>query len=651
MTDQNNNNRNPDSTLYKRLTRLFSGPIVNRRTQFYRQEKRSQLDKYKFKSASGQNFKKAAYNPFDGIQSHAMQNQNRGERYSDFDQMEYTPELASALDIYADEMTTHTSFENMLTVKCPNEEIKGVLETLYNKVLNVEFNLFGWCRTMCKYGDFFLYLDIDEGIGVKSVVGLPPHEIERLEGEDQTNPNYVQFQWNSGGLTFENWQIAHLRILGNDKYSPYGTSVLEPARRIWRQLTLLEDAMMAYRIVRAPDRRVFYIDVGSIAPEDVEQYMQKVITQMKRNQVIDKDTGRVDLRYNPMSIEEDYFLPVRGGSTNTRIENLPGGTFTGDIDDVKYLRDKLFSAIKIPQSYLSRGEGADEDKTTLSQKDIRFARTIQRLQRAVVAELEKIGIIHLYIMGFRGDDLISHSLKLNNPSKLAELQELEQWRTKFDVASAATQGYFSKRWVSENIFGMTDDDFLRNQREMFGDAKIQAMIEATANMEDVAAGAAGGGAGIEAGDLDDMAGEAPAEEGDLEAEAPPPEEPVAEPAAEPEEGDLLSAPPPGRRDDKRKYEKSTYVPVKHDNRKLGANLRKRKGQWNNEAAKNTDRNTWRSGKEMLGLTQAIYKEEANNYSTEENKVFEVREQHREVKMLIEQLEKREEKDETQEEQT
>ena len=573
-----NNNRNPDSTLYRRLTRLFSGPIVNRRTQYYRQEKRSQLDKYKFKSASGQNFKKAAYNPFDGIQSHAMQNQNRGERYSDFDQMEYTPELASALDIYADEMTTHTSFENMLTVKCSNEEIKGVLETLYNKVLNVEFNLFGWCRTMCKYGDFFLYLDIDEGIGVKSVVGLPPHEIERLEGEDQTNPNYVQFQWNSGGLTFENWQIAHFRILGNDKYSPYGTSVLEPARRIWRQLTLLEDAMMAYRIVRAPDRRVFYIDVGAIAPEDVEQYMQKVITQMKRNQVIDKDTGRVDLRYNPMSIEEDYFLPVRGGSTNTRIENLPGGTFTGDIDDVKYLRDKLFSAIKIPQSYLSRGEGADEDKTTLSQKDIRFARTIQRLQRAVVAELEKIGIIHLYIMGFRGDDLISHSLKLNNPSKLAELQELEQWRTKFDVASAATQGYFSKRWVSENIFGMTDDDFLRNQREMFGDAKIAAVLEATATLPEPGASPVGdmGGLPDEGGELGDMAAEPSTGEEDV---APETLEPEADLPAEPEEGDLLSAPPPARRDDKevRKYEKSTYVPVKHDNRKLGANKRKRKG--------------------------------------------------------------------------
>ena len=203
---------------------------------------------------------------------------------------------------------------------------------------------------------------------------------------------------------------------------------------------------MAYRIVRSPERRVFYIDVGNINSNDVEQYMQKVVTQMKRNQLVDPDNGRVDLRYNPMSVEEDYFIPVRAGQSS-RIENLPGGSFTGDIDDVKYLRDKLFSALKIPQSYLTQGEEGSEDKTTLAQKDIRFARTIQRLQRSVISELEKIGIIHLYTLGFRGDDIISFDLSLNNPSKLAELQELEHWKTKFDVASSATEGYFSPHWI------------------------------------------------------------------------------------------------------------------------------------------------------------------------------------------------------------
>ena len=211
------------------------------------------------------------------------------------------------MDIYADEMTTYSDLKPMLNIKCSNEEIKAVLGVLYESILNLQYNLFGWARTMCKYGDFFLYLDIDDTFGIKSVVALPVQEVERLEGQDATNVNYVQYQWNSAGMTFENWQIAHFRVLGNDKYAPYGTSILEPARRIWRQLTLMEDAMMAYRVVRSSERRVFKIDVGAVPPNEVEQFMEKIVTQLKRHSVVDSSTGRVDLRYNPMSIEEDLF--------------------------------------------------------------------------------------------------------------------------------------------------------------------------------------------------------------------------------------------------------------------------------------------------------------------------------------------------------
>ena len=497
MAKQDKNPRNPATDLFQRLTKVFSGPMVNYRTQSTRRLRRSLMDKYssQFRSASGQQFKRSQLYAFSNMQNAIMINHNRSERYVDFDQMEYTPEIASALDIYADEMTTYSALQPMLNIKCRNEEIKGVLHSLYHNVLNINFNLFGWCRTMCKYGDFFLYLDIDDTQGITSTIGLPPQELERLEGEDKTNPNYVQFQWNSAGMTFENWQVAHFRILGNDKYAPYGTSVLEAARRIWRQLTLLEDAMMAYRIVRAPERRVFKIDVGAIPPNEVEQYVQKVITSLKRNSIMDDSTGRVDLRYNPLSVEEDYYIPVRGGSA-TEITSLPGGTFTGDIDDVKYLRDKLFSALKIPASYISRAEGAEEDKTTLAQKDIRFARTIQRLQRIVVSELEKIGIVHLYTLGFRGDDLLNFSLSLNNPSRIAEMQELEHWSTKFDVAGKATEGYFSRRWIAEKLFNMSEEEFLRNQREIFYDRKFDAQINAVAEKMQEEAGALGGGGGL-----------------------------------------------------------------------------------------------------------------------------------------------------------
>lgn len=560
------NNRNPQSRLYKTLTRLFSGPIVNHRAQHERQLRRIHLDKYAsaFESASGRQFKKAGYNPFDILAANAISNHNRSERYVDFQQMEYMPEIASALDIYADEMTTSSPISPMLSIRCPNEEIKLILDDLYHNILNIDSNLFGWFRTMCKYGDFFLYLDIDEKMGIQSAIGLPSNEIERLEGEDKTNPNYFQFQWNSGGMTFENWQIAHFRVLGNDKFAPYGTSVLEPARRIWRQLTLMEDAMMAYRIVRSPERKVFYVDVGNIPPQDVEQYMQKVVTQMKRNQVIDKDTGRVDLRYNPMSVEEDIFIPLRAGQSS-RVENLPGGAFTGDIDDVKYLQDKLFAAIKVPQSYLSRGEGADEDKTTLAQKDVRFARTIQRLQRSGLSELEKIGIVHLYVLGFRGDDLLSFDLTLNNPSKIAELQELEHWKSKFDAAGSATEGFFSRRWVYKHMFDMSDEEILRNQREMYFDRKLDAQLAAAAEGEEAEGGDLGGGDDLLGGG-DDLLGGGDEDLGDDDLGL---DEPAAEePAGEDDAGVLLAEPPGNRRDSEvRTYEKGgKYIPVKRDKR-------------------------------------------------------------------------------------
>ena len=562
------------------------------------------------------------------------------------------------MDIYADEMTTYSDLRPMLNIKCPNEEIRAVLSILYDNILNVQYNLFGWARTMCKYGDFFLYLDIDEKYGIQSVIALPPQEVERMEGLDATNPNYIQYQWNTGGLTFENWQIAHFRILGNDKYAPYGTSILEPARRIWRQLTLMEDAMMAYRVVRSSERRVFKIDVGAIPPQDVEQYMEKIVTQLKRHQVVDPKSGRVDLRYNPMSIEEDYFLPVRPGSV-TDIQNLAGGTNTTQIDDVKYLRDKLFSALKIPQSYLTMGEGAQEDKTTLAQKDIRFARTIQRLQRVIVSELVKVGIIHLYTLGFRGDDLLSFGLSLNNPSKISELQEIEHWKQKFDIAASATEGYFSRRWVSDNVFGMSHEDFVRNQREMYYDRKHDAALQQVAEAAAAAETAgAGGGAPPPAGDLGaDLGGEAGMPAG-------PEEMPAGEAGADEggggEESALLAA-PPGSRPSPRLTPGSKgkkYYPVKTDKRQDGARSRSYASKHSKEKSSATLRNIMpgytdiKTLTKMDGVSAGIYEQEDSTYSlredTEENQLFQINES---VRNLLSELELKNNKEQDNENQT
>ena len=648
MAQNEKNTRNPNAPLFKRLTRLLSGPIVNYRNQVARDERRNDLDKYRyrFRSLSGQEFKRSDSNfsqNYNMFTSAAFRNQNRAERYVDFEQMEYMPEIASALDIYADEMTTSNEYDRLLNIDCRNHEIKLILESLYYDALNIEFNCFGWARSMVKYGDFFLYLDLDEKLGVTSVIGMPNSEVERLEGQDATNPNYVQYQWNGAGMTFENWQVAHFRILGNDRYSPYGTSILDPARRIWRQLVLLEDAMIAYRVVRAPERRIFQIDVGNIPPQDVAQYMEKVKTEMKRNQLVDATTGRVDLRYNPLSLEEDYFIPMRGG-VGSDIKSLQGASSLNDIDDVKYLRDKLFAAIKVPQSYLTNLEDGSEDKTTLAQKDIRFARTIQRLQRSLVSELEKIAIVHLYTLGFRGDDLLSFKISLNNPSRLAELQQLEYMRTKFETATAVPEGTYSKRWVGQNILGLSDDEFLRNQRETFYDRKFQQELEALA--EQGAMEEAGGMGDLGLGDEEglDLGGEEGLGLGDEEGLG----------GEEGGEESALLATPPGRREDNpTKHQGAPHTPVAADKRtRRGTGGRRRKIR---REAVPIEISTYRKnagssiGNPLGDMPDVRFGLEENRepiYNNDEMNLFENTSM---VRRLVEQMETKEveEKDETQ----
>ncbi len=640
MADYNGNNpRNAQSSLFKRLTRLFSGPIVTRRSRQIQSQASRSVDKYTFRTNTGREFKKKEYyNPFNPIQLKNIATMDRVSRYTDFEEMEYTPEIASALDVYADEITTSSDLKPIVGIDCENQEIKQIINTFLYKVLNIESNLFGWARSMCKYGDYYLYLDIDDEVGITNVIPMPVREMEREEGKDPTNPNYIQYYWRGAsneGVTFENWQLAHFRVMGSDKYVPYGTSVLEPARRIWRQLTLVEDAMMAYRVVRSPERRVFYIDVGNIPPQDVEQYIEQVKTQMKRNQVVDSDTGRVDLRYNAMSIDEDYYIPVRAGQSS-RIETLAAGQLTNAIEDVQYLRDKLFSALKVPKAYLAQTDSM-EDKTTLAQKDIRFARTIQRLQRVVLAEIEKMVIVHLYTLGFRDEDLLGFKLALNNPSKIAELQELEHMRTKFDIAGAATEGYFSKHWVYRNIFKLDEQEIERVNEERYADAKINAIIDKSAELAvadyeaagappEAAEGEAGGdlgGGDLGGGDLgggDDLGGgedlggdDAGGDEGG-------------------EEGPLLAE--PGKRDDgylTPGAKGKVYYPVKSDMRKGGGpRQRSMAAAAGQQMASSTRRNIFKGYNDMrrlgAGITEAM--------EQDENLLFETKQ---DISKLIEQM--------------
>jgi hypothetical protein len=383
---------------------------------------------------------------------------DRMSRYSDFSEMEATPELASALDIYAEETVSTDERGRTLHIYSDNAKIRELLHDLFYDTLNVEFNLTLWVRNLCKYGDFFLFLDVSPEYGIQNAFPIPISEIEREEGFDQEDPFSVRFRWiTQGNQTLENWQVAHMRLLGNDAFLPYGSSVLESARRIWRQLILIEDAMLVYRVIRAPERRVFYIDVGNVPPEDVANYLEQAQSSLKRNTVVNKTTGQVDLRYNPLSVDEDYFLPVRGGESGTRIDTLAGGQNTAAIEDVEYIQKKLFAAIKIPRAYL----GYDEEigsKATLAQEDIRFSRSIQKIQKTVIAELNKIAMVHLYSHGYTGEDLLDFNLQLSNPSSVAQQQKLELIRARFEIAGSAPEGVVDREWIRRNVMGLTTDE-------------------------------------------------------------------------------------------------------------------------------------------------------------------------------------------------
>lgn len=433
-----------------------------------------------------------------------------------------TPEIAAALDIYADETVAADEKGRCLHIYSDNEKVKEILEDLFYNTLNVEFNLRSWARNLVKYGDFFLYNDVSQHYGVVSAFPIPVNEIEREENYDRDDPFAVRYRWVTlGNRVLENWEVTHFRLLGNDMFLPYGSSIIEPARRIWRQLILIEDAMLVYRVVRAPERRVFYIDVANIPAADIPVYMEEQRKNLRSNQVVDRTSGRVDLRYNPLSVDEDYFIPVRGTESGTKIDTLAGGQNTAAVEDVAYIQKKLFAALKIPRAYLGYDEMLSS-KATLAQEDIRFSRTISVIQKVMISELNKLAIIHLYAHGFDQDDLQNFTLRLSNPSTIAQQQKLELWRTKFEIGGSAPEGYVNKDFVRKEIWGLNDDECKQIDKSRLKDKIVDGTIESASapgeggddlgGGDDLFGDAGGGGGGDASADAEAPADDLPPEE-------------------------------------------------------------------------------------------------------------------------------------------
>ena len=402
---------------------------------------------------------------------------NRLAAYYDFESMEFTPEISAALDIYAEESTTMSEKGEILTIYSESDRIKSILVDLFNNQLDINTNLQMWARGMCKYGDDFVYLKIDPEKGIVGVQQLPNIEIERLEGatsktgggvmnKDTKVPSReLRFTWKNKDMEFQAWEIAHFRLLGDDRKLPYGTSMLDKIRRIWKQLLLAEDAMLIYRTSRAPERRVFKVFVGNMDDKDIEPYVQRVANKFKRDQISDPRNGQVDMRYNQMAVDQDYFIPVRDPSQTNPIETLPGAQNLGEIADIEYIQKKLLAALRIPKAFLGFEEVVGEGKS-LALMDIRFARTINRIQKSLIQELNKIALIQLYLLGME-DELNNFTLSLTNPSAQSDLLRIEQWKEKVTLYKDATSDQsqvgilpVSHTWAKKNILGFSDSEVL-----------------------------------------------------------------------------------------------------------------------------------------------------------------------------------------------
>ena len=421
----------------------------------------------------------------------------RIQLYSDYEAMDSDPLIASTLDILADESTLKSAMGEVLSIKSTDENIQRVLYNLYYDVLNIEFNLWSWVRNMCKYGDFFLKLEISEKFGVYNVLPYTVYHMVRHEGMDKEDPTKVTFSIDPDGLAsssdpnyipnnsksviaLDNYEVAHFRLLSDTNYLPYGRAYIEPARKIYKQLTLMEDAMLIHRIMRAPEKRMFYINVGSIPPNEVEQFMQKTINNIKKTPYVDQQTGQYNLKFNMQNMMEDFYLPVRGGDTSTRIETTKGLEYDGT-NDIEYLRDKMFAALKVPKAYF----GFEKDltgKATLAAEDIRFARTVERIQRIVESELTKIGLVHLYSQGFDKESLVNFEIKLTTPSIIYEQEKIALWKEKVDLATQMqSTKLFSSDYIYDTLFDISEDKYNEMRELIREDAKRDFRISQIEN--------------------------------------------------------------------------------------------------------------------------------------------------------------------------
>lgn len=423
--------------------------------------------------------------------------------YRDADLMDAFPEIGAALDIVSEESTITNDKGMIVNVYSKSDRIKSILEDLFVNRLNIQLTGQMIIRAMCKYGNQFMLLDVDNKNGVKGWKQMPVFNMERIENGIQ-NPYgagasiavngitkddadmSTQFIWlddNNSQIPFRDWQIAHFRLLTNSLYLPYGVSYLNAARRHWRMLSLMEDMMLIYRLERSIERRVYKIFVGAIDDADVQAYVERIANEFKRTPIVDPMTGQIDLRKNILSVDQDIFIPVRDENAPTPIDTLSAAQNMTALDDIKFVQNKVLTALRIPKSFLNFEEAAGEGKN-LALMDIRFTRTVNRIQQAFLMELTKVASIHLFLLGFN-DELNNFTLSMNNPSTQAEGLEIENMQKKIDAVRDAVSDpgnglpVMSQTRALKQIMKWSEKEIKENLEEIRLEKGIAAELEKT----------------------------------------------------------------------------------------------------------------------------------------------------------------------------
>lgn len=411
--------------------------------------------------------------------------------YRDCDLMDAFPEIGAALDIISEEACTVSDENKILNITSPSDRIKGTLDDLFVNRLDEQITLPMVARATCKYGNDFMLLNLHNKLGVLGWRRLPVYDIERYEFGMQspysypTPQNYssienneTTFRWvgKNETIPYRNWQVAHFRLLTDSIFLPYGVSWLNKARRHWRMLALMEDMMLIYRLERSIERRVFKIFVGNIAPEDVPAYINEIANNFKRSPLVDPLTGQLDLRKNIMSVDQDFFIPVRSENAPNPIETLSAAQNLTAMDDIKYVQDKLLAGLQIPKTFLNFDKEVGDGKN-LALMDIRFTRSVQRVQQALLMELNKIAMIHLYLLGFT-DDLTNFTITMNNPSSQAEMLSLENLQKRVSILKDATGKTdigipgVSLKYALKKIMHMSESEI----KEMFNEIRLESAL-------------------------------------------------------------------------------------------------------------------------------------------------------------------------------